>query len=147
VDGFEIRTGEDFVHIWLEEVFGFPDKTSHFGGYEARGKVDIHCGRYRVCGSLLFSTGEVWQFYTELLKVYNDLTGQAQFRSSEGNLELMIRFRARGHLNLEGTYQEHNMNKTRLLFEIESDQSYLTQPLTELAQFVAKYGDNRGLPR
>ena len=145
MDGFEIRTGGDFIRVCLEEVFEFPNRTSFFGGYDARGRVDIQCGPYRAYGSLWFSTGEVWQFYTELLKAYNDLAGEARFRSGEGQLALTITFRRRGHLTIEGIYREDFINGTQLLFEIESDQSYLIEPLAQLAQFVAMYGDNRGL--
>lgn len=145
MDGFEIRTGGDFIRVCLEKVFDFPDRTSHFGGYDALGRVDIQCGTFRAYGSLWFSTGEVWQFYTELLKAYNELAGEAQFRSSEGQLEFTIRFRFGGHLTIEGMYQEVSVDSTQLLFRMGSDQSYLIEPLAELAQFVAKYGDNRGL--
>lgn len=145
MEGFEIRTGSDFIHVCLDEVFGFPDRTCHYGGYEAQGTVGIQCGSYRAHGSLWFSTGEVWQFYSELLRAYDDLSGEARFRSNEGNFELVVTFTSRGHLTIEGMYQENLGNSTGLQFEIESDQSYLTEPLAELAQFVTKYGDNRGL--
>jgi hypothetical protein len=145
VDGFEIRTGGDFIRLCLEEVFEFPNRTSFFGGYDARGRVDIQRGPYHAYGSLWFSTGEIWQFYTELLKVYDDLTGEARFRSSEGQLEFTITFRFGGHLTIEGVYQEVSVDSTRLLFKTGSDQSYLIEPLAQLAEFVAKYGDNRGL--
>lgn len=145
VDGFEINADADFVHLWVDEVYDFPGRTSSFGGYDAKGQVDIKCGAYRVRGPLWFSTGEVWQFYTELLRAYHDVAGQAQFCSSEHNLECTLTFTTRGHWILEGTYQKDFMRGTRLQFEIESDQSYLAEPLNQLAQFVAKYGDAKGL--
>lgn len=146
VDGFEMTLGgSDLLHLWLEEVYEFPERTSYFGGYDARGTVAIHCGPFRVHDSLSFSTGEVWQFYTELLKAYNDLAGEARFRSSEGNLEFTLRFGWGGHFLLKGTYQAVLDMGGRLQFDMGSDQSYLAKPLAQLAQFVAKYGDNRGL--
>jgi hypothetical protein len=42
-----------FVQITIEEVFDFPNMTSHFGGYDARGTVEIKSGNYYVrvsCG-------------------------------------------------------------------------------------------------
>jgi hypothetical protein len=73
------------------------------------------------------------------------LAGEARFRDSEGNLAFTLTFTSRGHWVLEGVYQEDLMRKTRLQFEMESDQSYLAEPLTPLAQLVAKYGDDTGL--
>lgn len=144
MDGFEIRVGEDFIHLWLEEVYDFPNRTSHFGGYDTRGKVDIQCGSYRACGALWFSTGEVWRFASVLRQAYDELAGEARFRSSEGNLEFTVRLPGRGHWTLEGTYQEYHHRGTQLLFEMAGDQTYLVQPLAQLDEFVAKYGDNRG---
>lgn len=145
MEGFEIRKGFDFIHIWPEEIFGFPDHTSHYGGYEARGQVEICCGFYRVRGPLWFSTGEVWQFYTELLKAYNDLDGMAQFKSSEDNLVFAVTFKSDGHMALKGKYQENPAYETWLQFEVRSDQSYLIEPLAQLAAIVAHYGDMRGV--
>jgi hypothetical protein len=148
VDGFEIRIDGNFVHLELEEVYGFPDHTDYFGGDDAQGYVSIQCGSYRAYGHLQFSTGEIWQFYTELLRAYKDLDGKARFSSGGGNLEFTITFNnKRGHVTIEGLYQEQLTDRTRLVFEIEGDQSYLAEPLAQLAQFVAKYGDNRGIRR
>jgi hypothetical protein len=145
MEGFEIRVGFDFIHVWPEEVFGFPDQPRYFGGYDAQGRVEIQCGPYHVYGSLEFSTGDIWEFYTELLKAYNDLAGKAVFQSGEGNLQFTITFRSRGHLTMVGMYQAILGSGTQLLFEMNCDQSYLIEPLAQLAEFVAKYGDNRGL--
>lgn len=41
-------------------------------------------------------------------------------------------------------YQEHRHLPTRLLITLQSDQSYLVDTLAQLADFVARYGDNRG---
>jgi hypothetical protein len=147
VEVFTLRASEDSVQVSLDEVFGFPDHTSHFGGYDARGPVAIDSGAYQVRGPLSFSTGEVWQFYTDLRTAYDALTGQARFCSSEANLDFTLRFAPRGHWILEGAYQEHLHLPTRLLFARESDQSYLVNTLAQLTDFVAKYGDNYGQHR
>jgi hypothetical protein len=144
VEVFTLRAGEDTVQVCLDEVFGFPAHTSHFGGYDAWGTVAIDFGAYHVRGPLWFSTGEVWQFSTQLRTAYDALTGQARFCSSEDNLDFTLRFTPRGHWILEGVYQEHLHLPTRLLFALESDQSYLVDTLAQLADFVAIYGDSRG---
>lgn len=141
VEVFTLRASGGSVQICLDEVFGFPSRTSHFGGYDARGTVAIDCGAYHVRGPLWFSTGEVWQFYTDLRTAYDALTGQVRFCSSEGNLNFTLRFTTRGHWTLEGVYQEHLHLTTRLVFTLESDQSYLVHVLAQLAHFVATYGD------
>lgn len=144
VDGFEIKVDSGTIRILVEEVYEYPGGASEFGGYDVRGAVEIRCGAYRAYGYLGFSTGEVRQFYSDLLKAHRELAGQARFRSSEGNLELTITFEARGHCIIEGTYRERYPDKTQLQFEIKGDQSYLVKPLAQLAEFVARYGDNQG---
>jgi hypothetical protein len=147
MDEFKISAGADWVRISFDEVYGFPNLTSNFGGYDVRGVVTIRCGAYHVRGALWFSTGEVWEFYSALKKAYDDLAGEARFGSSEGNLNFTIRFTPRGHWTLEGNYQAEHHNPTKLFFELEGDQSYLNETLKQLADIVATYGDNRGIQR
>jgi hypothetical protein len=146
-DAFEIRIGSDFIRLALERVWGFPHRTCAWGGYDAQGWVDIQCGPYRVHGPLWFSTGEVWQFYDELRRTYDELSGQARFHSYEDNLMFTLMFTARGQVTIRGVYQARPDNDSRLDFELVTDQSYLAEPLDQLAQFIAKYGDNRGVHR
>jgi hypothetical protein len=144
VEVFTLRASERSLQVGLDEVYGFPDHTSSFGGYDVRGTVAIDGGAYQVRGPLWFSTGEVWQFSTDLRAAYDALAGQARFCSSEGNLDFTLTFAPRGHWLLEGVYQENVQYPTRLLFTLEGDQSYLVDTLAQLADFVATYGDNRG---
>jgi hypothetical protein len=139
---FTLRAGEDTVQVSLDEVVGLPDHL-----YNARGTVAIDCGAYHVHGPLRFSTGEVWQFYSQLRTAYEALTGQARFCSGpEGNLDFTLRFTSRGHWTVNGLYEElHAPHRSmRLEFALESDQSYLVDTLAQLAAFVARYGDSRG---
>jgi hypothetical protein len=150
MEEFTVRTAEGTLQVTVEEVYGFPDRTSHFGGYDVRGVVTIHLGPYHVDqGCLWFSTGEVWQFYTDLQKAYDDLTGSARFCSSDGQLQFALRL-IRGGGTLEGKYQEKvipEAEATRLYFVARNDQTYLVDTLRELSAFVGTYGDLRGLHR
>jgi hypothetical protein len=131
----------------VDELYGFPDRTDYYGGYDTESNVEIKCGAYRAIGVIPVSTGEIWQFFSELQNAYRTLHGEAHFHSYEGNLDFVLAFGGQGHWTLEGTYQEHLHLPTQLRFQIEGDQSYLPTTLTQLAQFVAKYGDNFGIPR
>lgn len=39
-----------FILITIEEVFDFPNITSHFGGYDVRGTAEIKSGNYYLKG-------------------------------------------------------------------------------------------------
>ena len=145
MEDITIKAGTDFVRLRIDRIYGFPDRTSHFGGYDCDGMLEIRCGHFHIWGDLVFSTGQVWQLYQELRKAYGALTGQARFASSEGNLNFTITFTSRGHWVLEGTYREDTPSRNKLKFEMESDQSYLVETLAQLTLCQDKYGDNRGV--
>lgn len=144
MEGFEIRVGVDFIHVWPEEIFiDPPDQTSLHGGYDIQiqGKVEIQCRVYHTRDPLQFSVGDILQFYTDLLKAYNDLAGNATFQSTDGELQFTIAFESHGHLAIEGTYEEVHGYNTLLQFAMNCDQTYLIEPLAQLTELATKYRD------
>ncbi|WP_438491564.1 WapI family immunity protein [Paenibacillus sp. IHBB 3054] len=134
-----------FVQITIEEAFDFPNMTSHFGGYDVRGIVEIKSGNYYVKGQLWFSTGEVYQFYDQLIRCMADLDGVAALINSEVNLKLEVKFNKRGQVIIEGYFKEFAHEGNELIFEIESDQSFFVETLDGLKQIVNHYGDMKGI--
>ncbi len=121
MEDIAIRAGTDSIWLRMDRVYGFPDSTSFFGGYECDEMLEIRCGHFLVYGALVFSTGQVWQLYTDLRKAYDALSGEARFVSSEGNLEFTIRFGSRGYWGLLGTYREDEPSRNKLEFEMVAD--------------------------
>ncbi|WP_139997450.1 hypothetical protein [Paenibacillus paridis] len=134
-----------YLQITLDELFGFPKTTSHFGGYDVKGTVEIKSGSYFVMGELWFSTGEIYLFYNQLVQCYKDLEGVAKFCSSETNLEFEIKFRNRGQVFIQGAYKEFESLDNELKFEIESNQSFYLETLEGLREIVNLYGDLKGV--
>lgn len=144
-DEFLLKAENGFVRIALKDIFGYPNETCHWGGYDSKSTIEIVCSNYNVLGELFISTGEVYTFYQSLLKCYESLSGEAYLRSYESNLELKLEFDNLGHVLISGTFQEKHMDMTELKFELTTDQSYLTQTLIELSGIYDKYGDNSGV--
>ncbi|MFF2157180.1 hypothetical protein ACFVVQ_17970 [Paenibacillus chitinolyticus] len=145
VHEFVVRGKEGgFVKIIIEEVYGFPKMTSHFGGYDAKGTVEIKSGNYYVKGELWFTTGEAFQFYSQLLRCWTDLDGVATFTNYETNLNLEVKFNNRGQCIIEGYYKEFAHEDNELKFEIESNQSFFVETLDGLKQIVNHYGELKG---
>lgn len=134
-----------FVQIIIEEVLDFPNMTSHFGGYDARGTVEIKSGNYYVKGQLWFSTGEVYQFYEQLIRCMADLGGVAILMNSEMNLKLEVKFSKRGQVIIEGYFKEFAHEDNKLFVEIESNQSFFVETLDGLKHIINRYGDMKGL--
>jgi hypothetical protein len=134
-----------FIRVVLEKVLGFPNHTSHFGGYDVQGAVEIKSGSYYAKGELWFTTGEVYEFYDQLSKCMADLHGTATFWTYETNLKVEATFNGRGQVAITGYYKEFAHQDNELKFDIESDQSFFVETMDGLKAIVKHYGDLKGV--
>ncbi len=144
---FTLKGKQGFIRIELQEVYGFPESTSHFGGYDARGIAEIKSGNYYVKGQLWFTTGEVYEFYERLNQCYHRLDGETVFSNYESNIKVEIVFTKLGQLVMRGYFKERPDQENELQFEIESEQSYISSTLNQLRNFIDQYGDMKGKSR
>jgi len=147
VYAFELKGKQGFIRIELKEVFGFPKETSYLGGYDVKGKIQIKSGNYYVKDAeLWFSTGQIYEFYKQLLKCYEELEGIINFPNTDSSeLKLVLEFTGLGKFKIQGIFQEYLSVENFLEFEFESEQSYLISTLAELKEIVDYYGGNEGL--
>ena len=143
---FAIR-GEsgDCIRIIFTEVYGFPNETCHWGGYDMRATVKIKAGDFDVLSNFFTSTGEIYNLYQQLERCNTQLEGVLKFASYEGNLEFTINYGQGGHIDLVGKYIPNNQCDNELRFSIVTDQSYMSETITELSSLFIKYGDNSGV--
>ncbi|KPB06254.1 WapI family immunity protein [Bacillus sp. CHD6a] len=146
---FELGGKKGHIRIELVEVLGFPEETSYLGGYDVKGKIEIRSGNYYLSDAeLWFSTGQIYNFYHQLLKSYNELKGIVYFQNPDSSeLKLAIEFTELGQLSIHGSFQEYLSEENSLHFEIESEQSYLTSTLADLKKIVDHYGGNVGVKK
>jgi hypothetical protein len=144
MDSFTLAGSTGSLILQLEEVYGFPHQTSHFGGYDTRSRLRLHSHGFSVDSVLWLSTGEVFTFYQQLRTAHAQLVGVARFASSEDNLSFAVAYLPSGLVALTGEYREHTPEANRLAFEIASDQSYLHRAVAELAQWAEYYGGMDG---
>jgi len=142
---FTIKGNQGFIRIELKNANGFPKNTSHFGGYDAKGIVEIQSGNYYVLGELWFTTGEVYEFYKQVDHCYKNLKGEAVFWNYEASLKIEVKFYQLGKVVLQGYYKEQAHLENELQFEIESDQTFLSSTIEDLKRFVDHYGDLKGV--
>ncbi len=145
MEEFTIYAGADFVKVKLENVYGFPENTCHWGGYDVQAGIEIKSGKFNVKSSFWISTAEIYNFTRELKQCYNTLKGCANLISYEGNLKLIGEFDGIGHVIFKGYFSEQNEWANELRFEFESDQTFIQSTLVELEQIVLKYGDAKGI--
>ncbi|MEK3731658.1 hypothetical protein MKX64_04290 [Paenibacillus sp. FSL M8-0334] len=144
MNGFRVAGTQGHIEIQLEEVYGFPEATSHFGGYDAKASVEIKSGNYSVKGEMYVTTREISLFYDQLKACYQRLDGEVEFANYDVSLELKLCFNAQGHVLITGRFKERPELDNELRFEMESDQSYLISALEDMEQIVQQYGGMGG---
>lgn len=142
---FRIGAEQGYVLICLSRIFGFPDCTSHFGGYETQSTIEIKSNGFNVSSSLYISTGDIYNFYTELLSCYDKVDGIAQLKSYDLNLNLEVKFQKLGQVAIVGEFIEKTSITNSIRFQISSDQTFIKHTLDELKLIYEKYGDNRAI--
>ncbi|HEX3386768.1 MAG TPA: hypothetical protein VHS53_16320 [Mucilaginibacter sp.] len=141
----KIQGGSNFLRIIVEEAYGFPNQTCHAGGYDTRSLLEINCGAFTAKASLYLSTGELFKFYESLSDANEKLKGSVHFNNYEENLEFDIKYDVNGHILITGSFYAHDSFVSKLIFDFESDQSYIQSTIKQLNIIVNKYGGMTGI--
>ncbi|MBS1532193.1 MAG: hypothetical protein JSU01_17960 [Bacteroidetes bacterium] len=147
MEEFAIQGGSNFIKIIIDDVWGFPDQTGHWGGYDAKAGIEIKSGAFYVKSYLYTSTGEFYQLYEQLVKANQILKGEIYFMNYEENLKFDLIYDANGHISITGNFYDINSGNSdnRLEFGFESDQSYIQSTISQLKTIVDKYGGMKGI--
>ena len=145
MEEFEIRNGHDFLKITLKTVYGFPNVTSHFGGYDTKSILEINANGFNVIADIYISTGEIFEFYKNLSFRNDQLRGSIHFENYETDLEFDLVYDFNGHVNIKGKFTKQNELNNMLRFEIKTDQSFIQSALSQLKAITERYGDMTGV--
>ena len=144
---FNLKGGNNFIKITLDEVFGFPENTCYWGGYDTKSILEIKSRGFQVNAILYTSTGELYEFYKKLKDCNTKLNGKIYYKSYEGSLELNLEYNEFGHVNISGIFDEQNEYNNELKFEFISDQTFITKTINELELIAEKYGGMKGIKK
>ena len=144
-EAFEIAGTDDFIKLTFDEVFGFPQRTCHWGGYETRSKLEVKSADIYMKSSLFVTTGDIFEFTEQLKVCYEKLEGSATFTSCESNLQFTATFDKTGQVHVSGHFQLYTMEKNEFTFNFYTDQSYITKTLEQLETIISKFGDMKGI--
>lgn len=131
-----LKGDDGFLSIILNKIIG---------GYDVKCALEIKSANYYVKGDLWITKEEIYNFYHHLQQCYNEVAGKVNYNSYEGNLSFQLKFDSLGHVLIKGEFREKLYVNNVLMFEFESDQSYLNSTLSELKQIVKKYGGTEGV--
>lgn len=108
--------------------------------WQNQGTVSIQSGNYYVMNAGIWITvDELITFYKQLQKAYNSLKGNITFSNFDRTLHFTLQFNPFGQIKLEGEFQELHIQKNKLEFEINIDQSHLPATLLDLKQIVEPF--------
>jgi hypothetical protein len=145
MEEFTIKGENGFLKILFSKVFGFPDTVGYWGGYDNESTVEINSGSFKVKATMYSSTGEVFDFYEQLLKANELLTGSVHLCNYEHNLDVEVKYDINGQVLVFGKFSEHSKFDNLLKFEFSTDQSYIQSTLKELKSIVENYGGMSGI--
>ncbi len=141
---FIIKGPNGFVEINIKEVFGHPDRTCMWGGYETTSKLTFRGSRFLMERELYLSTGEIYNFYNELYTAHSLLKGEAKL-FHEGILLLTVNYDSISNVLVKGELSsDYDEDGNFIRFKLETDQSYIIETLVNIRQIVNEYGDNTG---
>ncbi|AEA43023.1 WapI family immunity protein [Fluviicola taffensis] len=142
---FTIQGEADYIKFTYNEVFGFPNETCHWGGYDSQVTLEIKSRNFRVIERFYTSTGELYEFAQRLKIANENIHGVVTFISYEGNLEFTMSYDKLGHVRIKGVFSEQNEFSNELIFEFNSDQSFVNRALEEISVITEKYGGMNGI--
>ena len=87
MDKFSIKGDNDFITVTFDKVFGFPESTSHWRGYDLNAFIEIKSRNFIVKSSFYTSTGELFEFLQQLKTCNEKVAGNIKYTSCEGDLE------------------------------------------------------------
>lgn len=143
--GIEIKGENGYLKIQIQKMYGFPESTSPFGGYDTESVIEIKSSNYYIKGLIWITTGDLYSFYQELKICQETVKGHANLNSYENNLRSVIFYDEFGHAVLKGKFTEKYAEENTLEFELKSDQSFFNTTISELEILIEKYGDNTGI--
>jgi hypothetical protein len=102
-------------------------------------EVAIRCGVFHGKFPAAFLTEELEAFHGQLVSLYQTLTGKAEFRTLEGQLDLTATGDGLGHIKISGKARDQAGTGNRFSFEIGIDQTQLQTSVQSLAAVLAAY--------
>jgi hypothetical protein len=109
--------------------------------------VEIHvsAGGVRGNAAAAIVTGELKKFLSELRALFETLSGTIEFKTMEGQLNLLLVGDGKGHIELRGEVVDKPGVGNRLEFTLQLDQSQLGASIRELERVTAQFPERGSL--
>ena len=117
--------GEEAEYVRVEDL-----RDNGDGWFSAN--VEVVVGGFRGGFSADFNSWAFSDFQKQLETLYQTVSGSAVFTSYEAQLELVLACDARGRIQLRGEAMDQAGTGSKLIFELEIDQTYVPAIISSL---------------
>ena len=127
------------VHFGSESEFiciSLPSSFTTEGWAQAR--VDIAVNGFTAQIAPWIEASDLNLFTKQLRGVFETLQGEAEFSPVERQFTFKISAHTGGHIQVTGEAWSQATFENKLSFELQLDQSYLSQPLCDLEELMTK---------
>ncbi|NJD05711.1 MAG: hypothetical protein FIA97_04340 [Methylococcaceae bacterium] len=101
--------------------------------------VDVHAGAFSGQFTAALETTDFVRFRDQLLRLYETLSGKAEFCSLEGQLYLELAGNGRGGMDVSGRASDRPGMGNTLSFDFEADQTDLPPVLKGLNEIILAF--------
>lgn len=112
----------------------FPSRPTPEGWIDAQVDIAVHGFRGSLWPSL--EVCDLEHFLAQLSELHNSVKGSAKLRPIEEQFVLSIEADETGHMLLSGTAWSRATFGNRLEFELELDQTFLNEPISQLCSVL-----------
>jgi hypothetical protein len=102
-------------------------------------EVSVSCGAFSGKFPAAFLTGELESFQTQLISLYQTITGSARLETMEEQLQLEATGDGLGHINISGKAQDQTGIGNKLFFKFCIDQSQLQASVQSLVAATSAF--------
>jgi len=129
---------DDFLEL---KVIGYahPDSLDYWDGNWITVLGTLQMGVFHADVSGDIRVEEFVEFHKELLTLYDTLQGEVTFKTLERWLEITIEVNKTGQISMSGFVKNGVFGVNRLNFEMDTDQTFLTEPINRLEQILEMY--------
>lgn len=135
---FQIRDGEDFLKIELNKR-SFPNAELNWDKNWIDSHVSFRARNFRGAIVTNFASFDFEKFKKELDNLYDDLDGQAEFKTLEDQLRINIKGDGIGHFKCEILARESYYAGATMTFNLKFDQTQIKYLSAQLEGILSKY--------
>jgi len=131
-------SGRECVEI---DIMGYERELvgEYYDDNWVRGNVSVIVGGFTGKFNAAFLTEDFSRFLEELKRLYESLSGKAEFTTIEGLLLLEAEGDGKGHIRVSGEAMDVVGIGNRLVFNFEIDQTQLAKTIKELKHVISEY--------